>query len=219
MRKLKINPSLLEYSSVSLENKIISILSNRDKFLFLSDQEYIHLHLDLVMKYFARERSILASISFSKAWEVITEKLSNQKLFLSVHFMGIEEDLADVYKYLSLIEIPENWQVVIYFPIKYASSYQAILSKPRVEVGEWYNLNELKSFEIKDNINKYLLLTVEAGKSGQSKTQLSNTISREIVKQYPFKHFLLDGGWKVGSKGLPNSEIVSYGSFWNIFEK
>ncbi len=219
MQKLRVQPSLLEYSIESLKNKLDNIILKESKFIQLSNQNTICLHLDLVMKYFARERSILASLSFSSVWEIIFTKLSDKNLNLSIHFMGIEEDIANIYNFLEQIKIPKSWNVIMYLPTKYATSYQPILARNNLQIGEWYNLDQLKNFESKDSINEYLLLTVDAGKSGQKKTAWANKISRNVVKNNPNKNFLLDGGWKIGSKGQQNSQMVSYSSFWKLFDE
>ena len=217
MRKLKIQPSLLEYSEVQLLSKLGLILNNQKNFLSASGQEKICLHLDLVMKYFAREESVLASLSFPLIYSALKENLGTLPLRLSVHFMGITDDLDRVYNFLNDINIPENWSLIIYLPINFASSWSTIFKQKSITIGAWYNLDELNSFDVSPNIKEYLLLTVQAGKSGQNKSAAADKIVRNIARKNPNCNFLLDGGWKIGSKGGENCQIVSYSSFWNSF--
>jgi hypothetical protein len=214
MITLKVQPSLLEYSIESL-NKKISIVKNNPEFLNLSRQSIIHLHLDLVMKYFARERSVLASLSLESLVAGLFANFHNERLSLSVHCMGLSDDLQEFYKYLATLKLPENWSILVYLPVNYATSWQDLFSKSKIKIGAWFDMNELVNFQIQENIDDYLLLTVKAGKAGQVKTRKADKLAREIVEKYPNKNFLLDGGWKLGSKGLDNCQMVSYGSFWS----
>jgi hypothetical protein len=214
MITLKVQPSLLEYSTESL-NKKINIIINNPEFLKLSRQSIIHLHLDLVMKYFARERSVLASLSLESLVAALLANFPDDKLSLSVHCMGLSDDLQEFYKYLATLKLPDNWSILVYLPVNYATSWQDLFSKSKIKIGAWLDVDELVNFQIQKNINDYLLLTVKAGKAGQAKTSKADKLAREIVAKYPNKHFLLDGGWKLGSKGPSNSEMVSYGSFWS----
>lgn len=214
MTTLKVQPSLLEYSLESL-NKKINIIKNNPEFLKLSGQPNIHLHLDLVMKYFARERSVLASLSLESLISTLFTNFADDKLSLSVHCMGLSDDLQEFYKYLFQLSLPKNWIMVVYLPTNYATSWKEQFSKSQIEIGAWLDVDELAGFQIQKNINNYLLLTVKAGKAGQVKTSKADKQAREIMAKYPNKNFLVDGGWKLGSKGPINAEMVSYGSFWS----
>jgi len=214
MTTLKVHPSLLEYSLESL-NKKINIIKTNPEFLRLSRQSIIHLHLDLVMKYFARERSVLASLNLESLIHILLTNFKDDVLVLSVHCMGLADDLLEFYKYLLQLGLPKNWSMVVYLPKKYATSWNEQFSKSQIKIGSWLDVNELIDFKIQKNINHYLLLTVKAGKAGQAKTSEADKLAREIIAKYPNKNFLLDGGWKLGSKGPINAEIVSYGSFWS----
>lgn len=218
MQKLKIQPSLLEYSVSSLENKLDLVITKKTSFLKLSGQSKIYLHVDFVMKYFARERSVLASLGLETLWPVLESKFADWSISLSLHFMGLSDDLERVYKFFKQNKLPLNWRIVIYLPSNFASAWVKILESEQLKVGVWFDSDQLLNYSPQLGISDYLLLTVKAGKSGQSKTKTTNKLARQIIYKNKSLNFLVDGGWKPGSRGEKNCEMVSYSKFWGLLD-
>jgi hypothetical protein len=229
-------PSLLEYSDKDFAEKLkILIQKNQDNSLndllkITNDteekQKQLHLHLDFVMKQFAKDRSgILASLDLESSFKILKEYFSKKKLRLSVHLMGTLEDLMEAWKFFNLFKIPKQWKVRLFLPINQAQAWKIQFNN--FEIGQWYDLDQWQDLQGKSlsngkNFEQYnLLMTVKAGKSGQKLTpETKNKI--HLLLEGRSEYFLLDGGWNQAT-GIelisdfnkpPKIDFVSYSGFW-----
>lgn len=213
-------PSLLEYSTDDFNSKLKWISGNPETFkkVAKADNDELHFHLDFVLEEFAAERGVETGLSLEQTFNNLERYFAQNKLVLSIHLMGSEGDLNKSFEYFKSQNYNQKWKYVIFVPESYYNSWTKLSSiisgVSNVQIGVWYDLGEweTKNFEITDN---FLLMTVKAGKSGQKLTPENIVKSMEVVKNYPNKQFILDGGWSVDYPNLfQNCQIVSYSSFW-----
>lgn len=209
-------PSLLEYSTEALKTKLEIIEKHRKFIRKLQHQHRFSLHLDFVLPQFAKDRSIMTSLGLYDTLEIIDQVYKNQKINLSIHLMGEVEDLFAAYAYFKNFTVNPNWNYLILVPEKYLN-YWRKLSKnlgKNIVIGCWYDLNEWseKAF-IQKRTN--LLMTVVAGKSGQTLQESIKNKALKLSEQYTNSHFILDGGWNIDARHNNNTDIVSYTNLWN----
>jgi pentose-5-phosphate-3-epimerase len=209
---MQYQPSILEYSTVELQRKL-DILNNMD-FNSVLLQEIPTLHLDLVLEYFAKQRSIMQSLDFETLHSQLKNTFKNRPLVLTIHLMGEAEDLRDIYEVLEKFEFVKKWKYIIFVPAKYLSLFENLQAK-NIRFGVWYDLNE---WEVTESIKTpVLLMTVPAGISGQKLTIENKNKAIEYTK-FNNNYILLDGGWKLGDE-FPSqqTDIITYTSFWDKY--
>ena len=217
-------PSLLEYSTESLEQKLDLINANISKFRLLTkthDSDKISLHLDFVLPQFAKDRSVMKSLNPESVFNGLQNRFKDSKLSLSLHLMGDSEDLAEVYRFFGEYDFNPNWEYLFFIPEKYSNLWQsAVFSQQKnIKTGVWLDLGEWENNDLKAG-SDYLLMTVLAGKSGQKLTEQVKSDVLELAQNYADKKFILDGGWSVDNSEYPNNiKVVSYSSFWKNFKE
>jgi hypothetical protein len=147
--------------------------------------------------------------------------------------MGAIEDLTPAWEFFKKYQKPKNWKITLFLPLNHALRWKAEFKK--YKIGVWldlYDWMDKDSLEPKiidlNNISSVLIMTVVAGKSGQSLTQevqnnLKDFISNQS-KQSPQQktRFIIDGGWNQEKAKLflknfdksPKIDFVAYGGFW-----
>ena len=231
-------PSLLEYSQNDLKKRIETIkklLENDNLYELIkvgekSKPKTLNLHLDFVLKQFAKDRvPILSSLSMITVFELLNQEFSQYKLNLSIHLMGAIEDLSLAWEFFKAYQKPKNWQITLFLPINHALRWKTEFKQ--YKIGVWLDLNDWfenvtskpKTIDL-NNISNVLIMTVVAGKSGQSLTQeVQNSLKDFINYQSDEKiKFIADGGWnqekaKIFLKSFdksPKIDFVAYVGFW-----
>jgi pentose-5-phosphate-3-epimerase len=222
-------PSFLEYSDITVKQKI-SLLEDLSQDKIISEKEikqftadYTYLHLDIISKYFAQDKNVLMSLD-SKSYLAVLEKyFSQQNIHLSIHLMGNVEDLVKEWQFYSNHVFLNQWQYSLYIPYKYFQSWRS-LTKDNVKIGCWYDLDQwyqIENFNFNNTqISNILLMTVNAGKSGQKSNLDAQIQALKLVTNHPDVNFILDGGWKTDLttmlKSLPKSDIEAYYKLKNL---
>ena len=208
---MSVLPSLLEYSPQQLSTKL-SLLEHPKVADLTRQGDTLQLHIDYVGEFFAKQRSILSSLSLKTTLAIITNKYANQKLQLTIHLMGELEDIILLEKFFRSYTIQDNWAYVIFVPPKFISTF-SFMRGANVEIGVWYDLQEWQSPT--DKHTPYLLMTVRAGISGQKLRKQTQHQAIEWVNKYP-NYFVVDGGWSITHPDInSHTDIVSHSSFWN----
>jgi pentose-5-phosphate-3-epimerase len=212
-------PSLLEYSQESLISRLDSIFENTESFKQITKQTNSNaysLHLDFVLPQFAKDRSVMTSMSLDSVFTTLRH-FSNKPFHFSIHVMGSVEDLLEAYTFFQTFTWTGPWKITVFVPEKYYTNWHATIAKENLTIGIWYDVNEWESKRLKPDIS-YLLMTVIAGKSGQKLTPEMRVKALKKVRNNPRSRFILDGGWGIDEKeAATNLEIVSYTSFWKKF--
>lgn len=223
--------SLLEYSDYNLTTKLERIKAGIDIFTALENGHFttetnpkskdktIYLHLDFVCKQFAQSRKVMKSMDLHSVFEHLHRHFKNQKLVLSVHIMGESFDITEQIRELFTLNLDPKWDATFFVPFRLANTFEDIFVQKNLEFGLWLDKDEWQSIDFdKYEEKNFLLMTVFAGKSGQKLDPQIKKDALEIVKDYPDKNFILDGGWSVEKHSqLKNLQIVSYSSFWQKF--
>jgi hypothetical protein len=204
---MPILPSTLEYSSESLIKKSDLIIKDIKKFLDLTKNDIIELHIDLVYPQFAKDRGVMSSVNMTTNFKII-EKL-NKMVKLTIHFMGELEDCEIFKSELDKIKFPKNWKIELYTPLSFDINHKGINEYKWIDADQYDRIPTLKN-------KKFLLMTVKAGKSGQKLTEDIKKQALNLVKEYGKENVIVDGGWGIKDckYGL---RMVSYSSFWNSF--
>jgi pentose-5-phosphate-3-epimerase len=183
----------------------------------------IGFHVDVVMNSFAKDRKVMASLGLPTFLETLAKNFPTESLDLSIHLMGLTDDLVEADKFLRNYHFKPSWNYTVFVPEKFVSSFNYHSQiYPNYRVGIWYDLSQWQESKIthQKEIEDFLLMTVVAGKSGQKLTQENRQSALDLVQKFPQKKFLVDGGWSVGWKeDFDNLEVVSYSGFWKEFEK
>jgi len=224
-------PSVLECSEQVVEKKLEMVIEKIETvYSLLKIQKDIPLpfHLDFVLPQFAKDRSVMKSLSPETILGILEKFFSSQRLSLTIHLMGNVQDIFESYKFFNDYSFNPNWQYLIFVDSNYFKSWVnssfANLNLDNLDLGIWYDKGEwenLESFnlnqELEIDCQNYLLMTVLAGKSGQKLTPQIKDLALQKTIQNPNKKFILDGGWSVEEEEniSQNTEIVSYTSFWN----
>ena len=215
-------PSLLEYSTESLQQKLDLITIEITKFKQLTKttgSDQISLHLDFVLPQFAKDRSVMKSLSPQSVFDTLETSFKDKQLSLSLHLMGDSEDLSEVYRFFESYNFNPKWEYLFFVPEKYSNLWQTaqFSQQKNIKTGIWLDLNEWQSNDLKAS-GDYLLMTVLAGKSGQKLTDEIKNKVLGLTKNHTEKNFILDGGWSVDNSDYPeNVKVVSYSSFWKNF--
>lgn len=225
-------PSILEYTNTSLENKLEAIITNTELFKNLAkttNHELLPLHLDFVLTQFAKDRSIMESLSLSTVFKTLELFFKQTKLKLSIHLMGEFEDIMNNFSFFQDYKFSKKWEIEIYVPEKYFipwnKSYCSKSEGGKCSIGiwydksEWYESNEKPEMLSLDSLcNNFLLMTVVAGRSGQVLLPEVKDAAIKTIQTMPTKNFILDGGWGIDEDNVfNNTKIVSYSSFWRKF--
>ncbi len=209
-------PSLLEYDTKTLEQKIDLIRTESEKFYNLTGQTELTIHLDFVLTEFAKERGVKPSLSVKTVMNIIKEKFGKRNLDISLHLMGTEKDEKEALTELKNVETCSGYSATIY--VSKNNDFESMLPYGW-SIGKWYDLDQWSSCKFKDGASS-LLMTVKAGKSGQKMELSSQMQSLLIAKQNPEHYFLVDGGWSINSKSnINNIGIVTHSSFWRAMGK
>jgi len=211
----QILPSLLEYSPEELTRKCQFLHTNFDSVLKITHNKTLHLHLDFVLPQFAADRSVMAGLSPKSVFEVLDAVFAKNPLHLTIHLMGEIEDMDEMYRFFSQIEIPAYWSSIILVSPRYQQPFASLFeTSPHVQIGQWLDLHEWKTEDFQPHTH-YLLMTVKAGKSGQKRQLSDRQDVIEIARAHPASFFIFDGGWAVNeSVHILNTMIVSYSDFW-----
>jgi pentose-5-phosphate-3-epimerase len=214
-------PSLLEYSIESLNKKLDLLSDPESKLTVLQDGSHLSLHLDFVMESFAKDRSIMKSLGFATTISTLITKFKDAPLNISVHLMGETEDILQAFEYFEMMHIPMTWKLTLFVPEKFTNSWKHSVhehdAQGKVEIGVWYDLGVWERLtELPINVNQFLIMTVFAGKSGQSRNDEYKQRAIDYALKYPDKHFIFDGGWKVleADQTPQNADIISYRDYW-----
>jgi hypothetical protein len=223
-------PSILEYSKVKLQQNLLRAKQHLNVFKQIQNPalerkktDKIGFHVDVVMPSFAKDRKVMASLGLSDFLECLSQQFLGQKLDLSIHLMGLTDDLVQAAGFLKNYSFNPSWNYTVFVPEKFLSSFDYHGKiYPNYKVGIWYDLGDWSEVIIKTQteVDDFLLMTVLAGKSGQKLTPKNRQNALETVQKFPQKKFLVDGGWEVGwNKSIPNLQVVSYSGFWREFEE
>lgn len=233
---MPIIPSTLEYDKTSLDNKLRLLYDNYDFCKKITGQNRFELHVDIVYKSFAQDRSVLSSLRLVDVINTINLSLSIDiyksidRPHLSIHLMANKEDWPQLLKDLKMLEALKNIDFELYLPSWFNLLMFPIKSQ---NWGYWLDLIEWQNCIIEGVIdtrklrNKYnikskkvLIMTVPAGVSGQKTNNAIQAQAVAVSASLGKENVILDGGWKLEDitalgQGL---RVVSYGSFWNRLE-
>ncbi len=219
-------PSLLEYSTASLQTKLELIKDNLTKFQAVqkSADQKIYLHLDFVLPDFAASRFVQSGNDPKIVFDLIDSHFYGQKVVCNSHFMGLTNDIKGVLAFFKSYSWNLNWEYILYVGQEFLQDFEQFKKFDNLKVGIWLDLDQY-NVETKFELSDYLLMTVLAGKSGQKLAIDTRSKTLEIVKQNPNINFTIDGGWSVDDevselslKQKNNLSVVSYSSFWKAFE-
>jgi pentose-5-phosphate-3-epimerase len=219
-KNMKILPSLLEYSEAEIIKKI-GLLASK------SPAPY-DLHLDFVFQEFARDRSVMASLTPKTVFTILEIYFAKKKCNLTIHLMGDLSDLEIAWKFFDKYQFNSKWDYLIFVPPNNTNLWSNLSSKHKnLKTGIWLDLDKwmnLRTTEFQEffsqnkEITNYLIMTVMAGKSGQKLLELNKNKAIELVKENPNLNFILDGGWSTNlSYDFNNLSVVSYTDFWKKF--
>jgi hypothetical protein len=234
-------PSILEYSSFDLNKKILYLLKNYESQNFRDSAitearisnftkkliKGLSLHLDFVLPQFAKDRGgILASQSLESVFEsfLVAKDL---KLNLTVHLMGELEDMFQAWVFFENLELPETWNLTLFIAQKYYKVWKNYFVD--FDFGIWLDLDEWYLSDLEEarkslrGQTKILIMTVQAGKSGQKLILETKIKLSSLLKQgFSSKYLILDGGWDqaqatkfVQESEFKNIDFVSYTGFWS----
>jgi pentose-5-phosphate-3-epimerase len=220
-------PSLLEYSTSQLSSRLNLIQNKYKIFQNITGQpkEVLDLHLDFVFPQFAKDRAVMTSLSLDTVLEELEQRFGNNQLILSLHLMGALEDLQSANQFLQTYTFNPIWRYHIFVEDKLIPTFRIHeMIFENVQLGIWYDPSDWATKNIQiptQSISNYLLMTVIAGKSGQSKQPEISNKALEMATSHPKLDFIIDGGWSVdeiskikATQNLTNLKIVSYSSFW-----
>jgi pentose-5-phosphate-3-epimerase len=212
-------PSILEYSIESLQSKILLLNSNTGFVNKLQKNNDFSLHLDFVMPEFAKSRSVMTSLGLEAVMTQLVTSYRSKRLSLSMHLMGETEDLLEAYNFFKDFEFMPKWNYLILVPEKYKKVWinEIKNNQKNVKIGDWYDLNEWQSVDFSES-GTSLLMTVQAGKSGQVLEDETKALSKSIVQKFNQHRFIVDGGWVIKSNLSGNTDVVSYSDFWTKLE-
>ena len=217
-------PSLLEYYPLELENKLKLICGDKEKLKEFQKSEdgKIHLHLDFVLPEFAKSRNVPHGNLESTVFELLEKYFADEELYLSIHLMGLHNDLEYSFDYLldklSNYVFEYDWAGEIFVPVEYVDEFKTIEECSNFEVGQWLDLGEWNSETKFESEHNYLLMTVVGGKSGQKLSDENKDMAIKIANENQESKFTVDGGWSLEIEPKENLQIVSYSSFWKGLE-
>jgi hypothetical protein len=129
--------------------------------------------------------------------------------------MQENEDILEALEFLNNYQFNPNWEYQFFVSQRHYKIFK-FLNNQQSSVGIWLDKHEICKLETEN----YLLMSVFAGKSGQKLELEIKTKLLKIVAQNPKKNYILDGGFEVEKNypNLQNLQIVSYSSFWKLWE-
>jgi hypothetical protein len=206
---MPILPSTLEYSTIAFQQKIDYISTHTKEFMNVGKQKLIEFHIDLVYPEFAKSRAVMSSINLTNNYNAI--KNLNQKCKVTVHFMGLLDDVPSLNSELKNLKMDKNIEFELYLP----TNIDPKMIQSNCVKYYWFDVDQY-SLITKYGTPKILLMTVFAGKSGQSLTPENKQKALEIVKSRGVENVIVDGGWVLDDckDGL---RMVSYSSFWKSY--
>lgn len=215
-------PSLLEYTENALLEKLQLLCQKEELVLKITKQSVFSLHLDFVFPKFAKKRGVVKSLDLETVFTNLKNYWSGKKLQISVHLMALEKDLKIFEAFSYKLSLPKDWQVVWYIDWKLANKSLFFLEKLQSynsKIGYWFDLLEWTNYKFLTDQN-YLLMTVLAGKSGQTRQALTRKLALKIIENFSDSQFILDGGWSLQEElNFSNLQIVSYSSFWSTLAR
>ncbi len=215
-------PSLLEYNTAALDQKIKLISKYETQILKIQQSEIIILHLDFVGPEFAANRGVQPSLQPEDVFPLITQYFDQHRIDLSIHFMATDNDMDNTIDYLipvfSELAFDQEWSGKVFVTKEQTKMLDFLPEISNFELGEWLDLGEWSNWQLESKKN-YLLMTVLAGKSGQKMTPEDQQKAMELAKNNPDSHITLDGGWNLENELYDNLDIVSYSSFWKRVEE
>jgi hypothetical protein len=209
---MPILPSTLEYTSEALQMKLDLLISDITKFKTISQQPGIELHVDLVYPQFAKARNVLSSLTLTNNLELISKLELEESIKITIHFMGELEDVFNFNRELIALKNTPKLSLELYVP----TNMNTKMFKTTIPIFHWFDVDQYH--KIKElNVTKFLLMTVAAGKSGQTPTPQSTKQALKLTQEYGIENVIVDGGWKINDckNGL---RMVSYSSFWNAYD-
>ena len=219
---MSIHPSILEYSTHDLEQKLQLLKINKKslKLLLNLDSTTLNLHLDFIGKDFAQTRKVMKSLDMKTVFQELQKVFSKTKLNITIHLMNELEDYKLDFVFLKNYKPNKNWSYTFYTNKNYTKIYKELAEYAKI--GIWLDFDQWEKFDIKkDQGSEYLIMTVKAGLSGQNKVKSSNEKIIQLAKTNQTKNFLMDGGWQMNEikilaqeNKLINLNFVSYSSFW-----
>lgn len=228
-------PSTLEYYPDKLKEKLQLVKNNLNLFLATQNPTYqnslpsntqpLYFHVDCVLPQFAKDAKVMTGLNLESNFSILSQYFSQKKLQLSIHLMGTLEDILEIQKFLQSYQFNPNWHYTFYLPDN-LSNLLLNLKNHNVELGIWLDLgnwSETKIVETSKFVDKILLMTVKAGKSGQKLESSTSEKALELAQKFPEQNFIVDGGWSLNQpkwvEKLYNLQIASYSSFWNVFKQ
>jgi hypothetical protein len=206
---MPILPSTLEYSTIAFQQKIDYVSTHTKEFMNVGKQKLLEFHIDLVYPEFAKSRSVMSSINLTNNYNVI--RGLNQKCKVTVHFMGLLDDVASLNSELKKLIMDKNIAFELYLPINIDPK---MIQSDCIKY-HWFDVDQYNLIP-KYGTPKILLMTVFAGKSGQSLSPENKQKALDIVKSRGVENVIVDGGW-VLDDCIDGLRMVSYSSFWKAY--
>jgi hypothetical protein len=207
-------PALLILSGEELTHKLSKVALDVIEFSEETGQDHFAFHVDLILPEFARLQDCEPTLEYKNLLSSLTRFYEGKQLKLNIHVMGEVDESLEVLEWIiqTYDGTPVYGEIYVH-----NSSYQK--SKPFVHhawiVGEWHNKNEWTANSDLET-SEVLLMTVNAGKSGQPEDIAKKTESFILADKYPLSTFVLDGGWKIEEDPLElNRQIVINSHYWN----
>ena len=207
-------PALLIYTSEELTHKLSQSLADVIEFTEETGQDHFAFHIDLILPEFAKLNQCLPTLDYKDMLKELVEYYKGKQLKLNIHLMGEEyESLESLDWIVSQYEgLPVYGEIYLHHT-SYSKSREIV--HHAWIIGEWYNINEWSADSVLDS-SEILLMTVNAGTSGQPEHLAKKIESFAIADKYPFYNFIMDGGWKVEENPLEkNRQIVVNSQYWN----
>lgn len=215
-------PSILCYTDVEIAKKIEYLHSHQFSFKkqLQNSTSGLTLHLDFVGKNFARDRGVLQSCRPEIVFEKLIQAFGKKGLNVDVHLMSSAEDQLQDWQFFEKFQRPKAWNLSIFVDSNILIPWQIFFESKGYKIGVWMDLHQwslIQSTETK----KVVLMTVNAGKSGQMTTSSTKLEALNLIKMNPTKNIILDGGWGekdyelLSQNNLPHQKFVSGSSFWN----
>ncbi len=198
--------------------RINRLRQEQTRFIQLTGQTLpVTIHADFVLPQFADKRGVEPSLGIAEYLQTFRAQWDQSAEF-QVHLMGEDEDMQEARDFFAGYPFHSEWSYQILVRERDASDWLELeQNNENVKIGLWYDLDQWPtSQDLEDEL--YLLMTVQAGKSGQLLTEEVKQKALEMVQNCPEAEFIVDGGWPVEiESSLHNLSVVSFSSFWKKF--